>query len=86
MLSRPAFPGQTRRFPDDYSLRGSVFREGYLLRAHKPAETLEKRPASTRLRSKEVARSDCGKPAAAAGRWNDETAGTERCDAFEGQL
>lgn len=45
-----------RRFPDDYSLRGSVFREGYLLRAHKPTETLEKRPASTRLRSKEVAR------------------------------
>jgi len=29
----------TRRFPDDYSLHSSVFREGYLLRAHKPAET-----------------------------------------------
>lgn len=29
-----------------------------LLRAHKPTETLEKRPASTRLRSKEVARSE----------------------------
>lgn len=36
----------------------SVFREGYLLRAHKPTEMLEKRPASTRLRSKEVVRSE----------------------------
>jgi len=50
-LSRAA-----RRFPDDYSLHGSVFHEGYLLRAHKPTETLKKRPASTRLRSKKVAR------------------------------
>lgn len=49
---------RSARFPDDYSLRGSVFREIYLLRAHKPTETLEKKPASTRLRSKEVAPSE----------------------------
>lgn len=53
-LSRLAFSGRR----DDFRMiiLSMVFRERYLLRAHKPTETLEKRPASTRLRSKEVTR------------------------------
>jgi len=76
-LSRAA-----RRFPDDYSLHGSVFREGYLLRAHKPTETLKKRPASTRLRSKKVARRATA-AITAAGCWGNDMVGTERSDASE---